>query len=55
MAAPSVAVPGFVHRVAKSFKGALHASRLSGDADLAAMMDHFMRELNPVVPGDDLH
>ena len=48
----SVGNPGFIHRVAKLFQGAIHTPRLAGDADLTAMVDEFVGELDPVVLWD---
>ncbi len=49
----SVGNPGFIHRVAELFQGAIHAAGLAGDADLAAVVDEFVGELDPVILWDD--
>lgn len=50
-----VAAPGFVGSVAEGFEGAVGTARFAGDADLASVMDEFVRELNPVILRNDLH
>lgn len=50
-----MATPGFVGGVAEGFEGAVGAAGFSGDANLSAMMDQFVGELDPVVTRDDLH
>lgn len=49
----SVGNPGFIHRVAELFQGAIHTAGHAGNADLAAVVDEFMGELDPVVLWDD--
>jgi hypothetical protein len=44
--------PSFVHRVAELLKRAIHTTGLAGDADLAAVVDEFVRKLDPAVFGD---
>lgn len=50
-----MAAPCLVRGVAEGFERAVGAARLAGDADLASVVDELVRELNPVVAGDDLH
>ena len=44
--------PGFVGGVAEVFEGAVGAARFAGDADLTAVVDEFVGELDPPVAGD---
>ena len=37
------------------FERAIHAARLTGDANLPPVMNHLMRKLNPVILRDDSH
>ena len=41
--------PSFIHRVAQLLQRAIHAAGLAGDADLAAVVDEFVGELDPAV------
>ena len=47
--------PGFVGGVAELFEGAGGAFGFAGFADLAAVVDEFVGELDPAVVGDDFH
>lgn len=49
----SVAAPGFVGGVAEVLEGAALALGLAGYADLAAVVDELVGELNPAIFGDD--
>jgi hypothetical protein len=46
--------PGFIHRVAQLFQRAINTAGLASDADLAAVVDEFVGELDPAVFWDDL-
>ena len=46
--------PGFVGGVAELFQRAIGAAGLAGYADLAAVVDEFVGELDPAVAWDDL-
>jgi len=48
-------VPGFVWGVAKLLQGAGGAFGFAGFADLAAVVDEFVGELDPAVLGDYFH
>ncbi len=50
-----MASPGFIAGIAKRFQSAIDAARFTGDANLAAMVNHFVRKRDPVVLGNDLH
>ena len=45
--------PGFIRRVAQLLQCAIHTAGLACDADLPAMVDEFVGELDPAVLGDD--
>ena len=47
--------PGFVGGVAEAFEGAVGAAGLARDADLAAVEDHLVGEVDPFGLGDDAH
>ena len=49
----SVRGPGLIHRVAEVFQRAIHTSGLTGYADLAAVVDEFVGELDPAVLWND--
>ena len=49
-----VAGPGLVGGVAEVLEGAVGAAGFAGDADLAAVVNEFVGELDPAVAGDDL-
>ncbi len=45
--------PGLVAGVAEGFEGAVGAAGFAGQADLAAVVDELMRELDPAVLRED--
>src|ERR1700735_1503603 len=50
-----MAAPGLIAGIAERLQGAVSATRLAGDANLAAVVDHLVRESDPVVLGNDFH
>lgn len=47
--------PRLVRSIAECFQRAVGTARFACDADFAAVMNELMRELDPVIAGDDLH